>query len=106
MKNEYNLIGVMSGTSMDGIDLVHVRFEYDGKWNFKILHADCVEYTTGWKNRLMTAIDQDQETINEFNQEYTDLLAQTCNRFLNKNNIENINASLKYCFKASPLFSF
>ena len=38
IQEKYNIIGVMSGTSLDGIDLAHLNFEItNGKWNFKIL---------------------------------------------------------------------
>ena len=35
--NKYEVIGVMSGTSMDGLDIVYVQFQFDGRWAFKIL---------------------------------------------------------------------
>ena len=41
MKKVSEGIGVMSGTSLDGIDLAWCRFEKgdDGKWNYRIEKA-------------------------------------------------------------------
>jgi anhydro-N-acetylmuramic acid kinase len=37
-KDYYNVIGVMLGTSLDGVDLVHIKFNIKaGKWSFKSL---------------------------------------------------------------------
>ena len=51
----YNIIGAMSGTSLDGLDLVHVRFEKKSKWHFEILNSKTYTYPKKWKNRLSRA---------------------------------------------------
>ena len=44
IKDYYNVIGVMSGTSLDGVDLAHIKFKLvNDKWLFEILD------TTNWK---------------------------------------------------------
>ena len=49
----YHVIGMMSGTSVDGTDMAHCRFEYDGKeWRYDILHAETKGYSQEWKDRL------------------------------------------------------
>ncbi|MGY0406935.1 MAG: anhydro-N-acetylmuramic acid kinase [Polaribacter sp.] len=49
-------IGVMSGTSLDGIDLVYVKFPKNTIKNFEILHAETVPYSKEWKQLLQNAI--------------------------------------------------
>jgi len=52
-------IGIMSGTSLDGVDLACCEFEQTGEtWNFKIIAAETVSYTDEWKQRLATASGQ------------------------------------------------
>src|SRR4028118_1871341 len=52
----YKAIGLMSGSSLDGLDMAYVQFqETGGKWQYTILHADCVAYTPEWKHQLKTA---------------------------------------------------
>ncbi len=51
--NSYNSIGIMSGTSLDGIDLVEALFEEtDGQWKYTIGASEFVPYSKGWQKRL------------------------------------------------------
>ncbi|MEZ7893914.1 MAG: anhydro-N-acetylmuramic acid kinase, partial [Polaribacter sp.] len=43
-KKEIFAIGVMSGTSLDGIDLVYVKFLKKEYSFFEIIHAETVSY--------------------------------------------------------------
>src|SRR5690606_41549910 len=50
----YNIIGVMSGTSMDGLDIAHVGLKElsEGKWDYVINKAVTVSYDDKWRLRL------------------------------------------------------
>ena len=49
----YRAIGVMSGSSLDGLDLAFVEFEEQGgKWSFVIRAAACYDYDEVWKEKL------------------------------------------------------
>ena len=70
-KETYNVIGVMSGTSLDGIDLAHVHFStLDGKWNFDIYETETVSYDNDWLNKLKTAIDFSEVQLKDLNKEF------------------------------------
>lgn len=50
---KYNVIGMMSGTSMDGMDLCHCSFEFsDNRWNYTIQKAFTIEYPDDWLMKL------------------------------------------------------
>lgn len=49
---KYRAIGLMSGTSLDGLDIVLSEFWYDNAWNFKILKAITQDYSAEVLNRL------------------------------------------------------
>ncbi len=51
----YKAIGVMSGTSLDGLDIVLCDFKYEDQWIFDILKSDTIEYTEEWKKKLANA---------------------------------------------------
>jgi len=52
----YNVIGLMSGSSLDGLDIVYTQLEeVRGKWAFEILKAECLPYSTEWQHDLKQA---------------------------------------------------
>ncbi len=49
----YTIIGVMSGTSLDGVDIAHCSFEKKGnKWQYIINSAKTYPYDERWKKEL------------------------------------------------------
>jgi anhydro-N-acetylmuramic acid kinase len=53
----YRAIGVMSGSSLDGLDIACVEFEEaGGKWSYRVMAATCRPYTQEWEIRLRDAV--------------------------------------------------
>lgn len=82
-------LGLMSGTSLDGVDIVYVSFEK--RTNFEIIYADTISYTTSWKQKLQNAFNQSESEIEELDIEYGEYLGNLVNTFVNKNKIETID---------------
>lgn len=91
-KQNYNVIGVMSGTSLDGVDLAHIRFTKNSDWNYEILETETVSYSEEWLNKLKLAVNFSESQLEELNINYTHLLAEIINDFITKNTIENLDA--------------
>ncbi len=92
-KQTYNVIGVMSGTSLDGIDLAHIHFSIVGsKWRYEILEAETVSYDLIWLNKLKTAVVFSETELKQLNESYTVLLANCIKTFIAKNNLHNLDA--------------
>jgi anhydro-N-acetylmuramic acid kinase len=90
---KYNIIGVMSGTSLDGIDLAHLNFEIiNGKWNFQILECETIGYSQNWIDQLKVAVGFSELELQKLNVDYTLLLGTIISDFINKYKIENIDA--------------
>jgi anhydro-N-acetylmuramic acid kinase len=93
IQEKYNIIGVMSGTSLDGIDLAHLNFEIiNGKWNFQILESETIGYSQKWIDQLKIAVGFSELELQKLNIDYTILLGTIISDFINKNKIENIDA--------------
>lgn len=92
-KNNYTVIGMMSGTSLDGIDLCHVHFEYQrDKWTAELLHCETIAYSKLWEQRLRTAVLAAQRDVEQLNRDYTQLLIAVVNDFMERNQIGPIDA--------------
>lgn len=90
-KDSYQVVGVMSGTSLDGVDLVYATLSFAHKWNFNIHFSETVPYSEYWFNVLSTAINLNNEELSELNEAYTIELARIINDFIRKNTIHNID---------------
>ena len=68
-KKDYHILGVMSGTSLDGIDLTECFFSISekGSWDFKIGKAVTIAYPDKWKQRLREAIYYSEESLSILN---------------------------------------
>ena len=52
----YHAIGLMSGSSLDGLDMAYVIFKQNGaNWDFEIIHTDCLLYPPTLLYQLKTA---------------------------------------------------
>ena len=94
MYNErYNIIGVMSGTSLDGVDLAHIHFTVsNGQWQYKILESETVSYSNDWLNKLRNAVDFSKKELTQLNKDYTILLGNIIKNFIEKYHLKNIDA--------------
>ncbi len=92
-KDLYNVVGVMSGTSLDGIDLSHVHFTiHNGKWMFTIHESETIPYPTIWLNKLKIAVGFSKQELLELNESYTDLLGNVIKTFIDKHQLIHLDA--------------
>lgn len=92
MKSKYNVIGVMSGTSLDGIDLVYVTFEFEQTWQFKIIHTETVAYNNYWHEILKSLVSYSLKELQQIDEDYTVYLSNIIKNFIEKNNINDVDA--------------
>ena len=91
-KNEYKVIGVMSGTSLDGIDLVYVNFHFYTHWSFEIIYGETVNYDSHWVKKLRNLVSYSSEDLKELDANYTNYLSEKINHFIKKYKIQEIDA--------------
>lgn len=89
----YNVIGVMSGTSLDGIDLAHILFTVSGNhWEFEIRECATIPYTGDWSERLKMAIGLNTAELEILNKDYTQLLGTVIRKFIESHQIVALDA--------------
>lgn len=92
-KDNYNVIGIMSGTSLDGVDLAHIKFRLENnKWFFEILDSETIGYSQSWIDQLKLAVTFSETDLKKLNHDYTKLLATIIASFIEKHKIESLDA--------------
>lgn len=85
----YRAIGLMSGSSLDGLDIAFVEFlENAGKWDYEILAADCYEYSAEWGNRLKNATTINARDYQLLHTGYGHYIGEQVNKFIEANNLQ------------------
>lgn len=83
----------MSGTSLDGVDLAHIKFEINNnKWTYEIYECDTISYADEVISKLKNAINFNQTELSDLNIEYTNILGNIISEFISKNKISNLDA--------------
>lgn len=91
IKSSYSVLGVMSGTSLDGVDLAHVNFTFDEEWQYSILNCETISYPTNWLLKLKNLVGLSNLELDDINDDYTQYLASIVNMFIQKHQITDLD---------------
>jgi anhydro-N-acetylmuramic acid kinase len=84
----YRVIGVMSGTSLDGLDFAYCEFELkDGKWHYTMGAAETIKYTETWVTRLRELHKQPMFVLAKTDAFYGKYIGQQLNVFIQKHQL-------------------
>src|SRR6266498_6064565 len=84
----YRAIGVMSGSSLDGLDIAFSEFQENaGKWTYEIRQADCYPYSNAWFQKLKTATSLDALQYQLLHAEYGHYIGAQVNKFIEENGL-------------------
>jgi len=85
---EYRAIGLMSGSSLDGLDVVYVTFlEQGGQWSFSVGAAACIPYTNEWVERLRGATKLSARDYYLLHTDYGHWLGAQVNAFIEQHQL-------------------
>ena len=87
---QYRVLGVMSGTSLDGVDLAICTFSKTDKWTFEIIKSETVKYSDLWKKTLAELHLEDEEEIKQINKDYGRFLGEIISLFLLREKVDFI----------------
>src|SRR5260221_8098374 len=84
----YRVIGIMSGSSLDGLDIVFTELhENGGKWNYGVVSTACYPYSNEWTEKLRSAISLSAFEYQLLHTEYGHYIGQQVNRFIEENEL-------------------
>ncbi len=85
------IIGLMSGTSLDGLDICLVEFDLKNLSNYKILQAETIEYPSLWKERIANVYNQSALDLVKLDKDLGIYFGNLTKQFIEKNQLENID---------------
>ena len=87
-----HVISLMSGTSLDGVDIAFCCFELlSQKWNYKIIEAETIPYNKEWRNKLKSANELDAFHFIELHNQFGNFLGSCINSFIDKKKIQKVD---------------
>ena len=82
-------IGLMSGSSLDGLDLALVRFSSDeGRYTYRMEKAETLPYSQYWHDQLADAFLSKPEDLEPLNQEYGAYLGSQVRNFIERHHVK------------------
>lgn len=85
----YRVLGLMSGSSLDGLDMAFVEFqEVSGKWIYTVKASACYPYTNEWTEKLQAATSLPALGYQLLHTAYGQYIGEQVNRFIRDNKLQ------------------
>lgn len=85
----FNVIGLMSGTSLDGLDLTYCHFTRTlDRWAYRITKTQSISYSKSMKDKLKNSIYLSADELLMFNNTYGQWLGEQVKSFIQTNALE------------------
>src|SRR6187399_2202605 len=86
----YRVIGIMSGSSLDGLDIAYVEFEESArKWSYRIGAAACKPYSVDWSRQLQNATSLNAYDYLLLHAQYGKFIGEQVNAFIDEHDLHH-----------------
>ena len=87
----YNAIGIMSGTSLDGLDIAYCSFTFtNNKWDYRLIDTQTIDYPKELFTKLEQCIYFQKEEIIHLDIELGHFIGKNVKHFIDKHKIKPI----------------
>ena len=85
---KYRVLGLMSGSSLDGLDIACSDFYQDnGRWKFDLIHSETVSYTNEFRSRLRASVEMSALDLLLLHNAFGRYAGELAGNFLSKNEL-------------------
>ena len=85
----YKVIGLMSGTSLDGLDIAYCHYQIqNNKWSYTIIKAETLPYSESWVEKLVSVESSSAYELARADKEFGEFLAASVNNFIARHSLE------------------
>ncbi len=93
MHKTYYAIGLMSGSSLDGLDIAYCHFEWDGEAikSWQLLQAETIPFSEIWQRRLSVLPQQNALTFAQTDIYFSYYMGELLNGFIQEHQINKID---------------
>ncbi len=85
----YNVLGIMSGTSLDGLDLAYCKFESrENKYIWSIENATTIPYPEEWQKRLQNLVNASALELTEADTDLGSYIGKEVKNFITHHELE------------------
>ena len=93
MSKKYKVIGLMSGSSLDGLDIAYCEFDIQNKiddpiQDWKLIHAETYEFSEMWVSRLANLPSRTAYDFVKTNTYFSHYCGEMVNQFIEKNQLD------------------
>jgi len=86
---KYSILGLMSGTSLDGLDLAYCNiWTEDTSWKFEIKKTKSISYSPEMQDKLKNSIFLSADELLIFHNTYGTWLGEEAKQFIEENNLD------------------
>jgi anhydro-N-acetylmuramic acid kinase len=86
----YRVIGLMSGSSMDGLDIAYcVLEETGGAWSYTIEHSACAPFPNYWQEKLLQLSTVSVAEFTNLHTQFGKWMGEQVNTFITENSLQH-----------------
>ncbi len=90
-KSKYKVVGVMSGTSLDGLDLCLAEYQLSDKgWTFDAIDARTYSYSNSWRDQLKQSMNLSSENLALLSNQFAEYIAKSILSFCDLKTVDLI----------------